>query len=84
MLETPALELWRARLEAGCDGQQRHDWRTWRLDALWRAACLEKAAVDAYLEGHLNSVDVLLRRARLTIAIEIRNASGATGSKSLV
>jgi hypothetical protein len=44
---SPALDLWRRELRAGVGGQRVGDPGTWRLDALWRAACWEQSALEA-------------------------------------
>src|SRR5437867_1514744 len=40
-LRTAALRLWRTEVRRGAFGQRAAQPATWRLDALWRAACWE-------------------------------------------
>jgi hypothetical protein len=49
---TPALDAWR----------RRRDFE--RRDVLWRAACWEQAALDAWWEGRRDHVPVCLAHAR--------------------
>ena len=46
MKPAPALDLWRAELASGVDGQQLEVPRTWKFDALYRAACAEMWALE--------------------------------------
>jgi hypothetical protein len=48
---TPALEAWRRRLASGQRGEDLRRSFTWRLDALWRAACAEASALEAWADG---------------------------------
>lgn len=61
MKPTPALDLWRAELAAGVDGQQLEVPRTWKFDALYRAACAEMWAVE-HDENQLHGVAETYRR----------------------
>ena len=46
-----ALRLWHAELRAGYGGQVAARPASWRLDALYRAACCEANGIDAIREG---------------------------------
>lgn len=48
---TPALEAWHRRLRSGRLGEDPGRCNTWRRDALWRAACGEQAALEAWRDG---------------------------------
>ncbi len=49
--EYPATEQWRNNLRDRIGGQDANKPSTWKLDALWRAACYEAAARDAKALG---------------------------------
>jgi len=70
-----AVRQWRTELRAGVGGQRIDDPSSWRFDALYRAACYEAAAADAYGDG----VDPtrLLRQAAEVIADAAQRAEGA-------
>ena len=50
-MTTPAFDLWAAELEAGYADQRPDDVRTWRRDALYRAAQYEQWAELARVAG---------------------------------
>lgn len=64
----PALRLWREELRRGFRGQRSDRAATWRLDALWRAACWEKSAQDAERDGILDTWRHCMQRAREIVA----------------
>lgn len=46
MSDLPYKALWRREVSAGLYGQQMALTATWKLDGLWRAACLQNQAED--------------------------------------
>lgn len=58
-----ALALWRARLNTGTLGERPDAPATWKLDALWSAACMEAQATDARRTGLLAIAEDWERRA---------------------
>ena len=67
----PALQLWRDEVRRGYRGQRRDRPATWRLDALWRAACWERAAQEAARDRMMDSWRHAMQRARETLAEEV-------------
>lgn len=63
-----ARELWERELRSGVDGQQRALPSTWKLDALWKAACWEATATDLRTQGLHRASDVMLDRAAICLA----------------
>jgi hypothetical protein len=64
----PALALWRAEVRRGRLGQRGDRPLTWRLDALWRAACWEATAVEAEQERLRDAWRQAMGRARESVA----------------
>lgn len=64
----PALTLWQREVRAGLRGQRAEAAGTWRLDALWRAASWEAAALEAERDGMLDTAAARMRRAREVLA----------------
>jgi hypothetical protein len=64
----PALQLWRDEVRRGYGGQRADRSSTWRLDALWRAACWEAAAQEAARDGMMDSWRHAMQRAREVLA----------------
>jgi hypothetical protein len=62
-----ALELWRDELRRGVGGQRIDAPSTWRMDALWRAACREAAALEDAAMG----LDESARRQMVRAAREL-------------
>jgi hypothetical protein len=71
----PALEIWRAELLAGTHGQHAARPATWRLDALWRAACHEQAAAEALADGFPEYHRASLARAAEVLADALEAAA---------
>ncbi|MBA3498055.1 MAG: hypothetical protein H0T86_13205 [Gemmatimonadales bacterium] len=59
-----ALGRWRADLRAGVGGQRADVPATWRLDAIYRAACWEASALQCHADGFHATAEQELRRAR--------------------
>ena len=64
----PALHLWREEIRRGYGGQRVERPGTWRLDALWRVACWESAALEAERDGMMDTWRHAMQRAREILA----------------
>ena len=73
----PALDLWRRELRAGAHGQRATSATTWRLDALWRAACWEASAQEAVRDGMRDTWRHCMQRAREVIRDRLAEKAGA-------
>lgn len=63
-----ALAQWRRELSDGLHGQDTTKPRTWRLDALHRAACFEAMGFDHARSGNLYAANAAFLRAAEIIA----------------
>ena len=73
----PALDLWRAELAAGVDGQQLEVPRTWKFDALYRAACAEMWALEHEKQGQYEVAETYRVDAQQILAEVYRRESAA-------
>lgn len=73
-----ALTLWRMELALNIRGQRADTASTWRLDALWRAACCEASAADFELAGlpTLAHERSLAAAAHIVSAAEVKREGG--------
>lgn len=71
-----ALRLWRLALAAGAHGQRADNPRSWRLDALWQAACWEQSAREAHRLGQTEGAARDLARAEDVLACARTGGSG--------
>lgn len=70
-----ALQLWRAEVAAGFRGQRSDASSTWRLDALWRAACAVAFARDAESLGLARTAELWRRHSSEIIESAARAAA---------
>ena len=73
----PALDLWRAELAAGVDGQQLEVPQTWKLDELYRAACAEMWALEHEEQGLYEVAETYRMDAQQILAEVYRRESAA-------
>lgn len=71
------LQLWEAEVRRGVDGQDISRPDTWRLDALWRAACWWRAGQDADAAFGRGTGDPERARAMECLAEEVEHAHAA-------
>ncbi|HMH83593.1 MAG TPA: hypothetical protein VK531_12035 [Gemmatimonadales bacterium] len=72
----PALALWCEELRRGRHGQRADRAATWRLDALWGAACWEWAAQKAARDGMPDTWRHCMQRARDIIGERLAEKAG--------